>query len=185
VSSAAGVTSRRTPTLQLADGAFLSETAAIVRYLDQAYPGRHIMGHDALTQGLDAMWDDRIWVHVLYRITTMFHVLHTGLGFKLELTKNEAWGEHCRKEAIAHAALVNQHLSDGRAWLLGGDDPTFADITLCTAVAFSKFPACATPLDERFEFLDAHWQRWQQRPAVRTAYADGNSGIPAIDALVR
>ncbi|HEX8404490.1 MAG TPA: glutathione S-transferase C-terminal domain-containing protein [Duganella sp.] len=48
-------------------------------------------------------------------------------------------GEHCRKEAVAHAALVNKHLSDGRKWLLGGDEPTFADITLAKAIAFSKF----------------------------------------------
>jgi glutathione S-transferase len=108
-------------------------------------------------------------------------VLHTGLGFKLELTKNEAWGEHSRKEALAHAALVNQHLSDGRAWLLGGDEPTFADITLATAIAFSKFPVNATPLDERFEFLDAYWKRWQQRPSFKAAYADRQSGIPELD----
>ncbi len=113
------------------------------------------------------MWDNRIWVHILYRIVTAFHVLHTGLGFKLELTKNEAWGEHCRKEALTHAALVNRHLSDGREWLLGGEAPTFADITLATAIAFSKFPVNATPLDERFEFLDLYWKRWQKRPVSR------------------
>ena len=174
-----------TPTLQLADGTFISETTAIVRYFDQTYPGRKIMGKDALEQGLDNMWDNRIWVHILYRIVTAFHVLHTGLGFKLELTKNEAWGEHCRKEALAHAALVNKHLCDGREWLLGGDEPTFADITLCTAIAFSKFPVNATPLDERFEFLDAHWKRWQQRPSFKVAYADGQSGVAELDHLAR
>lgn len=172
-----------TPTLQLSDGTFIAETAAIVRYLDQAYPGRKIMGRDALEQGLDNMWDNRIWVHILYRIVTALHVLHTGLGFKLELTKNEAWGEHCRKEALAHAALVNKHLSDGREWLLGGDEPTFADMTLCTAIAFSKFPVNATPLDERFEFLDAYWKRWKQRPSFEAAYADGQSGVAELDYL--
>lgn len=172
-----------TPTLQLSDGTLIAETAAIVRYLDQAYPGRKIMGKDALEQGLDSMWDNRIWVHILYRVVTAFHVLHTGLGFKLELTKNEAWGEHCRKEALAHAALVNKHLSDGREWLLGGDEPTFADMTLCTAIAFSKFPVNATPLDERFEFLDAYWKRWQQRPSFKAAYADGQSGLAELDYL--
>ena len=169
-----------TPTLQFADGTTISETAAIARYLDQAYPGRKIMGADALEQGLDNMWDNRIWVHVLYRIVTAFHVLHTGLGFKLELTRNEAWGEHCRKEALSHAALVDRHLSDGRQWLIGGAEPTFADMTLCTTIAFSKFPANATPLDERFEFLDTYWKRWQQRPSFQAAYVDGQSGIPDL-----
>jgi len=172
-----------TPTLQLEDGSFISETAAIVRYLDQAYPGRRVMGNDALEQGLDNMWDNRIWVHILYRIVTMFHVLRNGLGDKLELTSNHAWGEHCRKEALAHASLVNQHLSDGRQWILGGGEPTFSDITLATAIAFSKYPLNATPLDERFEHLDAFWRRWQLRPAFKAAYADRSSGVPELDSL--
>ncbi|QJE02273.1 glutathione S-transferase [Massilia forsythiae] len=169
-----------TPTLLLADGGYLSETAAIVRYLDQAYPGRKIMGESALEQGQDTMWENRIWIHVLYRIVTMFHVMHQGLGPKLELTSNPQWGEHCRKEALAHAALVDRHLADGRPWMLGGDDPTFADITLCVAIAFSKFPVNATPLDERFEHLDALWRRWQQRPGFQRAYADGGSGLDEL-----
>jgi len=170
-----------TPTLVLADGTYLAETAAIARYLDQTYPGRKIMGETPLQQGQDAMWDARIWVHILYRIVTMFHVMHQGLGPKLELTANAAWGEHCRKEALAHAGLVDRHLSDGRQWLLGGDAPTFADITLATAIAFSKFPVNATPLDERFEHLDAIWKRWQGRPTFQAAYADRNSGVAELD----
>ena len=170
-----------TPTLELPDGTFISETAAVARYLDQAFPGRRIMGETPEQQGLDNMWDNRIWVHILYRIVTAFHVLHQGLGPKLELTTNHAWGEHCRKEALAHAALVNQHLSDGREWLLGGDQPTFSDITMATAIAFSKFPVNATPLDERFEHIEAFWQRWQRRPTFLAAYADCSSGVPELD----
>ena len=172
-----------TPTLQLEDGSVLSETAAIVRYFDQLAPGRKIMGESPLEQGLDTMWENRVWVHILYRIVTMFHVMHEGLGPKLELTHNPAWGEHCRKEALAHAALVNQHLSDGRPWILGKDEPTFADITLCVAIAFSKFPVNATPLDERFEHLDAFWQRWKARPGFQQAYADGGSGLAELESL--
>jgi len=170
-----------TPTLQLADGSYLAETDAIARFLDQSYSGRKIMGETPLQQGLDMMWNNRIWVHILYRIVTAFHVLHQGLGPKLELTSNPAWGEHCRKEALAHAGLVNQHLSDGRDWMLGGDAPTFSDMTLAVAIAFSKFPINATPLDERFEHIDAYWQRWQQRPSFKAAYTDRNSGVPEID----
>ena len=40
-----------TPTLQLPDGDFLAETAAIARYLDQSMPGRKIMGETPLQQG--------------------------------------------------------------------------------------------------------------------------------------
>ena len=169
-----------TPTLALAGGTFLSESTGIARYLDQNFEGRKIMGDTALLQGQDDMWNSRIFTHILYRIVTMFHVMHQGLGLKIELTNNPRWGEHCRKEALAHANLVNQHLGDGREWLLGGSAPTFADITLCTAIAFSKFPANQTPLDERFEHLDYFWQRWQKRDSFKKAYADGNSGLTEL-----
>ncbi len=80
-----------------------------------------------------------------------------------------------------HPALVNRHLSDGREWLLGGEAPTFSDITLATAIAFSKSPVNATPLDERYEFLDAYWQRLHKRPAFEAAYAYRSSGVPELD----
>ena len=172
-----------TPTLLLQDGTALSETAAIARYLDQQYPGRKVMGESALEQGQDMMWENRIWTHILYRIVTTFHVMHQGLGPKLERTHNPQWGEHCRKEALTHAALVDRHLADGREWMLGGNEPTFADITLCTAIAFSKFPTNNTPLDEHFEYLDKIWQRWQKRPAFRSAYSDGGSGLAELTNL--
>ncbi len=77
---------------------------------------------------------------------------------------------------------MDWHLADGREWLLGGADPTFSDMTLATAIAFSKYPVNATPLDERFEQLAAFWDRWQSRPAFWAAYADGNSGVAELDA---
>ncbi len=108
-----------TPTLELPDGGYLAESVAIARYLDLSFPGRKIMGEEPLEQAQDVMWNDRIWVQILYRLTTLFHVAHQGLGPKLELTSNPQWGEHCRKEALAHAGLVDRHLSDGRDWILG------------------------------------------------------------------
>ena len=164
-----------TPTLEMAGGKYLAESVAIARFLDHSYPGRKILGESPIEQGLDTMWNDRIWVQLLYRLTTAFHVLHQGLGPKLELTHNPQWGEHCRKEAIAHAGLVDRHLADGREWLLGGPAPTFADITLCTAIAFSKFPVVNTPLDERFEQLHHFWQRWKGRASFQAAYRDGGA----------
>jgi hypothetical protein len=52
---------------------------------------------------------------------------------------------------------------------------------MATAIAFSKFPVNATPLDERFEHIDAFWQRWQRRPTFLAAYADRSSGVPELD----
>ena len=52
---------------------------------------------------------------------------------------------------------------------------------MATAIAFSKFPINATPLDERFEHVYAFWHRWQLRPSFQAAYADRNSGVLELD----
>ena len=54
-------------------------------------------------------------------------------------------------------------------------------MTLCTAIAFSKFPINQTPLDERFEQLERFWRRCLARPSFRTAYADRASGVKDLD----
>ncbi len=172
-----------TPTLMLSDAKYLAESAAIARFLDHTFPGRKVTGDSAEAQALDVMWDDRVYNHILYRIVTMFHVLKQGLGFKLEPVNNPVWGEYCRAQAVAHAGKVDQHLADGRQWLTGGDAPTFADMTMCTAIAFAKYPGNDTPLDERFEHIDAYWKRWQERPSFKAAYADGNSGLDELAGL--
>ena len=78
---------------------------------------------------------------------------------------------------------MDRHLSDGHEWLIGGAAPTFADVTLCVAIAFSKYPTNNTPLDERFELIDKIWRRWQGRDSFKRAYSDGNSGLPELAGL--
>lgn len=95
---------------------------------------------------------------------------------------NVAWGEHCRKEALATAAMLDSHLSDGRDWIIGGTEPTFSDITLCIAIAFGKFGPMHTDLTLRFEYLDKFWQRWQKRPSFKTGYKDGG-GLVELEYL--
>jgi glutathione S-transferase len=165
----------------LADRSFLSETSAIARYLGDSFDDCKIMGTTAHERGLDKMRNNRVWGHILYPIVTAFHVLHQGLGSKLERTHDPARGEHSRTVALAHAALVDRHLSDGRPWLLGGDQPTFSDITLATAIGFSKSPVNVTPLDERCEHLDALGRRWQ---TFLAAYADRQSDVPELEGRV-
>lgn len=50
-----------TPALRLGDGTLMTEAGAIQRYMETAHPGRKILGETALEQGLDQMWDQRIW----------------------------------------------------------------------------------------------------------------------------
>ena len=173
-----------TLTLQLADGN-TSSPRPLRSSAISTRPSPAAVGHGqdaARSRAWTTMWDNRVWVHILYRIVTA--VPRSAPG-----ARPEARADRQRTPGVSIAArrrwrtpaLVDRHLSDGRDWLLGGDEPTFSDITMATAIAFSKFPVIATPLDERFEHVDAYWRRWRQRPSFMAAYADRNSGVPEVD----
>jgi glutathione S-transferase len=88
-------------------------------------------------------------------------------------------GEYRHEQVPAAEGFVARHRSDGCDRRLGSDAPIFADITRATA--FSSCTVNATPLDERFECLDAIWRRWREGPACRAVHADRQSGIPELD----
>ena len=169
------------PVLVLPDGSHLSEAAAIVHYLDHRWAGtRRITGDTLEQQVQDIQWEERIRLRILVPILAMAHVQLGMLGHKLELTHNAAWGEHSRKEAIASAAVIDALLSDGREWLLGGPEPTFADITLGTTITVGNYPVIGVALNERYEHIDTYWRRWMQRPSFQQTYKDGTHGVPQI-----
>jgi len=169
------------PCLQLEDGQTLSEVHAIVNYLDAIHAGsRKVTGNDPLQVAFDAQWEARIRTNILVPLLTYLHVGKTALG-DWEVTKNEQWAEHCRKTALASAAHINSLFSDGRQWILGGNQPTFADITLCSAISLANLPSTGTSLTHRNEHLDAYYQRWMKRDSFKKAYGDGKSGIAELD----
>ncbi|MBC7490722.1 MAG: hypothetical protein H7240_12915 [Glaciimonas sp.] len=92
-----------TPTLALEGKGYLSETASIARYLDQQFPRRKIIGNSPLEQGQGTMWENRIWIHILY------HIIHQGLGPKLELTHNPRWDKHCWRPSTCHSCSHGQN----------------------------------------------------------------------------
>lgn len=60
---------------------------------------------------------------------------------------------------------------------------TFADITLCVAIAFAKYPGNDKPLEERYEPLGRFWNNWKTRESFKTGYSDGTSGLDELEHL--
>lgn len=66
---------------------------------------------------------------------------------------------------LTRTAFVNQLRVEDREWLPGRNEPTFADITLYTALAFSRAGPKGAPMDKRFDHIDAIRQCWKQADA--------------------
>jgi len=59
--------------------------------------------------------------------------------------------------------------------------PTFSDITMATAIAFSKFPVNATPARRALRTYRCVLAALARRPTFLAAYADRSSGVPELD----
>ena len=164
------------PSLALEDGSYLTNAGAIARYLDQRFPGRKVLGKSDLEQGQDAMWERRIFLHMLDRLMMAINIVHGDPELQFTPPPDAQWSAYYWREALYHAAVMDRQFADGRAWLLGGPKPTFADIALYSAIVVSRLASDQTALDVRFEHLRAFCQRWRDRPAFQAAFGEGQAG---------
>jgi glutathione S-transferase len=131
---------RVVPTLLLADGTAIGEVPAIMRYLDEAFPEKPLMGATPKEKGLIAMWERRADLE--------------GFAAVMEGVRNKAAGLKGRAIAGPHnyeqipalversAQRVNNFFADlderlSDAPFIAGDQFSAADITALVAVEFA------------------------------------------------
>ena len=137
------------PVLEFEDGRFLTESTAIIEYLEELHPENPMIGADprerARTRELDRLAD----LGVLMAVARIVHATNSPLG--LDPLPEVA--------ADARAALPNSlrvldtQLADERAFV-AGDRPSIADCTLQAAFQFARFGKVEIPAE--FE----HIARW-------------------------
>ncbi len=143
------------PVLELDDGSFLTESLAIIEYLEELHPQPPMIGRDPLDRARTRNVERDIEFNVLLRVIRYVHAHRSPLG----LPPNPA---------IAEAELVRLPTGFGRveARLAGnefimGDHPTIADCTLLAALNFGRF-AGLTPADD-YPNINAWFERYALR----------------------
>ena len=150
------------PCLQLDDGLVISESIAIVRYLEAQQPTPCLLGSAPKEQALVAMWQRRMEDGVLNAATTFFHHATPGLGDSGRY-RNADWGEANRRRFIDSLGMIDRELSS-RGYV-AGDAFSFADITAFCGIGFAKAVGIALPEGHR------HLDDWQARIAARPSAA--------------
>jgi glutathione S-transferase len=149
---------RVVPTLVLEDGTAIGEVPAIMRYLDEAYPEKPLLGATPRDKGLIAMWERRAELE--------------GFAAVMEGVRNAAAGLKGRAIAGPHdyeqiTALIERNklrvghffsdldarLTDAR--FVAGDEFSAADITALVTIDFAA-KALAMPAPEKLRAL-RHW----------------------------
>lgn len=139
----------RLPILELDDGSCLTESLAIIEYLEELYPEPSVIGRTALERARVRELERIIELGILAPIGRIIHATNSPIG----LPPNPPLAEHFRKVLPEAARLIDQRLSDGRAFV-AGDRPSIADCTLAASLQFARFGKVE---------LDPQWQhllRW-------------------------
>ena len=121
------------PVLELDDGRFLTESLAIIEYLEERIPEAPMIGTTAETRARTRELERIVEMGVLRPIAEFVHATASPLG----LPPNPAVAEHARETLPRNLAIVEDRLADGRP-LLMGDHPTIADCTLAAALQFGR-----------------------------------------------
>ena len=149
---------QRVPALVLDDGAVLTESVAICRYVEALYPEPPLFGVGALEQARVEMWNRRAEFNLLGPVANVFRHLHPAMK-DMEVPQVPAWGEANRPRVEEFLAFLDGELT-GRPYL-AGDRFTIADITALVAIDFLKPARLAVPESA------SHLRRWHAEVGAR------------------
>jgi glutathione S-transferase len=145
------------PTLVLDDGARLTESVAICRYLEELHPEPPLFGLGAAERYEVNRWIDRLLVRMYVPTTHVFR--HTHAFWKERMQQNSAWGESQRTVVLAEHAALDARLAD-REHVAGGGF-SMADIVAFTTLEFGK------PSNLRAGPEHPHLLRWYEAVRAR------------------
>ncbi len=137
------------PVLEIEDGRYLTESAAIIEYLEECVPAPPMIGATPVDRARTRELDRIVEIGVLRPIASIVHATKSPLGFP----PNPPVAQYFREMLPATLAVVEDRLRDGRPLLLG-DEPCIADGTLAAALQFGRM------IGFEIEPVYEHIRRW-------------------------
>jgi glutathione S-transferase len=137
------------PVLETSEGVYLTESVAIVEYLEELVPDPPMLGTTPIERAHARELDRIVELGVLRPIAEIVHATASPLG----MPPNPAIAEHYRDLLPNALLLLEERLADGRP-LLMGDKPSLPDCSLAAAFQFGRL--AKVEIDASFENL-ARW----------------------------
>ncbi len=148
------------PALLLDDGAAITESVAICRYLEGLHPQPSLFGTSPLEQAVIEMWSRRVETILAQPVGAVW--VHTHRFTAAIPGRNADWGEANRPRAIEAMRFFNTALQERE--FLAADSFTIADILLLTTTDFAGFIGIPVP-DDLVSLRDWH-ARVSARPSA-------------------
>ena len=148
------------PVLEVDDGSFLTESGAIIEYLEEVYPQPSLLGASPFERARNRELECLAEMGVLGPVARLVHATKSPLG--LPPAPEVAAAERTRLPGVL--GVLDARLADGRPFL-GGDRPMLADCTLQAALHFARFGEIDLGLPGRLADLD---RNYRDREAARS-----------------
>ena len=149
------------PVLELDDGSYLSESLAIIEFLEEQHPEPPMIGRTPLERARTREAERICEVGVLSGIGTIFQNTHPFFAGRVKQSPEAA--ENARGRLENALGVVNDRLS--RSPFVAGETPTIADCTLLAALDFAAFGGIEIPA--RFEHVHRWYETFKQRPSAQ------------------
>jgi len=149
------------PVLELDDGSHLTESLAIIEYLEELHPEPPMLGRTPLERARVREAERICEIGVLSNVGTIFQ--HTHPFFAQRVKQSADAADNARPRL--HAALK---VLDGRLakhTFVAGDAPTIADCTLLAALDFAAFSGIE--LDPALRNVHRWYEEFKQRPSAQ------------------
>jgi glutathione S-transferase len=149
------------PVLEMDDGAIITESMAICRYIEELHPSPPLFGSTSLERAQIEMWNRRMEFEFVVNTSNLFRHSHPFWIGRMEQVP--AYGEWCRKRLIERMAWLDRELTS-RPYIYG-TRYTVADITAQCAFVVAK--ACKLPITEATPNLAEWFARVTSRPTAQ------------------
>lgn len=151
---------RNLPVLELDDGSYLTESLAIIEYLEERFPDPPMIGVGAEARAQTRRLERLCEISVLAPISQIVHATKSPIGLPASPEVAERFG----KSLQGGLEVIDDVLSDGRPFV-AGDAVTVADCTLQAGFQFARFGGVEISPDFK------NVQRWdlacRARPAAK------------------
>ncbi|MBM4267205.1 MAG: glutathione S-transferase family protein [Deltaproteobacteria bacterium] len=149
------------PVLELDDGSCLTESLAIIEYLEELHPTPSMIGGSPMERARTREVERIADIGVLTSVGTIFQNTSPFFAGRVKQSAEAAANARTRL-ANALGALEK---SIGSKPFAAGDRPTIADCTLVAALQFGEF--AGVDLDPTFQNLHRWYGAFKQRPSVQ------------------
>jgi glutathione S-transferase len=149
------------PVLELDDGSHLTESLAIMEYLEELHPKPSMLGSTPLERARVREAERICDLGVLGSIGTIFQNTHPFFAQRVKQSADAA--ENARPRLNNALKVIDDRLAKQK--FVAGEKPTIADCTLLAALDFASF--AGIEIDPAYRNVHRWYEEFKQRPSAQ------------------